>query len=170
MLLGLERGSLTSEHGGPQGLDKKALANLMHRVQSDRHHSSGQPIALRDTLRFSRRLWKSNRGGAEAFYLERLSPCVVGLVCFVVFSSALDALFTLMYLQQGGNEANPLMAMALDQGMTSFVTTKMALTGLGTVLLAIRHHCWLGLRGLYALAVLYAALLVYHAILYTIVS
>jgi hypothetical protein len=27
MLLGLERGSLTSEHGGPQGLDKKALEN-----------------------------------------------------------------------------------------------------------------------------------------------
>jgi predicted cobalt transporter CbtA len=75
-----------------------------------------------------------------------------------------------MYLQQGGDEANPLMAMALEQGMTSFVATKMALTGLGTMLLAIRHHCWLGLRGLYALAVLYAALLVYHAILYTIVS
>jgi hypothetical protein len=88
------------------------------------------------------------------------------LVFFVVLCSALDALFTLMFVQQGGDEANPIMAMALAQGMTSFVGAKMALTGLGAILLALHQQLWLGILGLYALTLIYASLLVYHLILY----
>jgi hypothetical protein len=72
-----------------------------------------------------------------------------------------------MHIQQGGHEANPIMEMAMNQGTTSFIAAKMALTSLGTVLLAIHQNFWLGIRGLYALALIYAGLLVYHLIIYS---
>jgi hypothetical protein len=96
----------------------------------------------------------------------QLSPRAVGLVCFVVISSAFDALFTLLYIQQGGSEANPIMALALNQGVAAFVGLKMGLTGLGALLLAIHEHSWLGLRSLQTLALTYSVLLVYHLILF----
>ena len=126
-----------------------------------------QPTSLLGTLRCYGHRLNGRRHGERSTYVDRLSPRVVALVLFVVFCSALDALFTLMHIQQGGFEANPIMAMALDQGMNSFVGAKMALTGLGAILLAIHQNFWLGMRGLYILALIYAGLLVYHLIIHT---
>jgi hypothetical protein len=87
-------------------------------------------------------------------------------VLFVVICSAIDALFTLLYLQQGGSEANPVMALALNKGVTMFVSLKMGLTGLGTSLLAIHENSWLGRKSLQALALTYSMLLLYHFLLF----
>ena len=95
----------------------------------------------------------------------QVSPRVVKLVVFVLVCSALDALFTLIHLQYGGTEANPIMAMALDFGPASFVRAKMGLTGLGAILLASYEHLRLGLACLYLIAAVYAGLLLYHAML-----
>ena len=95
----------------------------------------------------------------------QVSPRVVKLVVFVLVCSALDALFTLIHIQYGGTEANPIMAMALDFGPASFVRAKMGLTGLGAILLASYEHLRLGLACLYLIAIVYAGLLLYHAML-----
>jgi hypothetical protein len=148
---------------------EKAVEQLMNRAQSERRQRVDRRrrlLSFAGLRRLCRRCIGRRRDGAENPYADSLSPRVIVLVFFVVLCSALDALFTLMYVQQGGDEANPIMAMALDQGMTSFVGAKMALTGLGAVLLAVHRHFWLGIRGLYVLALIYASLLVYHLILY----
>jgi hypothetical protein len=88
------------------------------------------------------------------------------LVLFVVICSALDALFTLLYIQQGGSEANPIMALALNYGITAFVGLKMGLTGLGALLLAIHEHSWFSWRSLQALALTYTILLLYHLLIF----
>jgi hypothetical protein len=134
------------------------------RQDSDRRR---QPTSLLGTLRFYGRRLGGRRYGERGTYVDRLSPRVAALVLFVVFCSALDALFTLIHIQQGGFEANPIMAMALNQGTGSFVGAKMALTGLGAILLAIHQNFWLGIRGLYALALIYVGLLVYHLIIHS---
>jgi Domain of unknown function (DUF5658) len=142
----------------------------MNRAQSERRQQVDRRrrlLSCRGLRRFYRRCIGRHWQGTESTYADCLSPRVIVLVFFVVLCSALDALFTLMHVQQGGDEANPIMAMALDQGMTSFVGAKMALTGLGAVLLALHQHFWLGICGLYALALIYASLLIYHLILYT---
>lgn len=95
-----------------------------------------------------------------------LSPRAVALVLFVVLSSALDALLTLLYLQQGGSEANPIMVLALNHGTTAFVIFKMALTGFGALLLAINERAWLSRRSLQALALTYGVLLLYHGVIF----
>jgi hypothetical protein len=88
------------------------------------------------------------------------------MVWIITACSILDALFTLLYLERGGNEANPLMALALNLGVTTFVGLKMGLTGIGTVLLALHQNFRLGLRGLYGIVLIYLFLLVYHGFLW----
>lgn len=95
-----------------------------------------------------------------------VSPRSVRLVLFVLICSAFDALFTLIHVEQGGTEANPIMAMAMDFGPSQFVRAKMGLTGLGTILLACYERLWLGMICLYFTAMLYACILLYHAVLY----
>ena len=142
----------------------------MHPSMSERRQDPDRrrtPTSLLRILRFYGRRVSGRRDAEVSIYVDRLSPRVVMLVLFVVCCSALDALLTLMHIQQGGHEANPIMKMAMNQGTTSFVSAKMALTSLGAILLAIHQNFWLGIRGLYSLALIYAGLLVYHLIIYS---
>jgi hypothetical protein len=88
------------------------------------------------------------------------------LVIFVLTCSALDALFTLLHIQQGGSEANPIMALLLQQGSATFVGLKMSLTSFGALVLAGYQHVWLGLQGLHLLSLVYSGLLIYHGIIF----
>ena len=97
---------------------------------------------------------------------ECVSPRTVRLVLFVLICSAFDALFTLIFVEHGGSEANPIMAMAMSYGATQFVRAKMGLTALGAILLASYEQLWLGSICLYLTAMLYAGILLYHALLY----
>lgn len=134
------------------------------RQQADRCQSAVTPLG---TLRWYGR-WKAWPHSSEVYriYLDSLAPRIVLLVVFVLTSSALDALFTLLHLQQGGSEANPIMALVIDQGVTTFVGFKMALTGCGATVLAVYQQCWLSLRGLHVLSLVYAGLLVYHTVIF----
>jgi hypothetical protein len=105
-------------------------------------------------------------GETPNLYAACLSARVVVLVIFVVLCSAVDALFTLIHMQQGATEVNPVMAMALAQGIDSFVGFKMSLTGLGVLLLAMHQNFWFGIKGLQFLAVVYSGLLVYHLVVF----
>jgi hypothetical protein len=161
----------------PQGMvvpvrvcERKALESFMNLSIRERRQDTDRrraPTSLMGTLRVYGRRGSGRRAGEGGTYVDRLSPHVVTLVLFVVCCSALDALLTLMHIQQGGYEANPVMAMAMNQGTGSFIAAKMALTGLGAILLAIHQNFWLGIHGLYALALIYAGLLVYHLIIYS---
>jgi hypothetical protein len=66
-------------------------------------------------------------------------------------------------IQNGGGEANPLMATAILRGDTHFVGLKMALTGMGAWFLAAHQGFPLAIRGLHVLAVGYVGLLLIHA-------
>jgi len=84
------------------------------------------------------------------------------LLFVVVIGSSLDALFTLQFLGNGGEEANPLMALALTHGSTPFVGVKMVVTGLAAWFLAAHRYFRLAYIGLHALAMAYVGLLVLH--------
>ena len=133
------------------------------RLQPGQRHAA---LTLLGTLRWYGRQQAYRRiNKASHAYLDRLSPRIVLLVGFVLTCSALDALFTLLHIQHGGSEANPVMALVLEQGMTAFVWLKMGLTGIGAVVLAVYQHVWLGIWGLYLLSLVYAGLLGYHAVI-----
>jgi Domain of unknown function (DUF5658) len=122
------------------------------------------PTTFLSALRFDGRRHSFRRAGEEyRAYVDRPSQRTVVLLFIVVGASVLDALFTLLFIQNGGSEANPLMAIAIHSGDTHFVGLKMALTGVGAWVLAA-HQCFpLAFRGLHVLAVGYVGLLLIHA-------
>jgi hypothetical protein len=87
-------------------------------------------------------------------------------VYLITMFSVLDALFTLLYVNRGGGEANPLMDFAIQLGPTTFLLIKMGLTVLGVTILALHQNFRAGLRGLYGISCLYILLLGYHGVLW----
>ena len=78
---------------------------------------------------------------------------MVCLVLFIFGSSLLDAVLTLWHLEQGGSEANPLMALLLAASPTLFLSVKAAASGFGVCFLAAHAQCpspgrivWAGAR------------------------
>ena len=90
----------------------------------------------------------------------------MALALCVVVGSLLDALLTLGHLAHGGTEANPWLARAFTHSTARFLQLKMGLTGVGVWILAAYHQYPLAARGLYGLALVYGAVLVYHFLLY----
>jgi formate hydrogenlyase subunit 3/multisubunit Na+/H+ antiporter MnhD subunit len=86
------------------------------------------------------------------------SPRVLLLALAVLSGSLLDAYLTIRYVQQGGSEANPLMAWAMAQGEAVFLGLKMGLTGLGTWFLAAHQQVPLAYQGLHGLVLVYLVL------------
>lgn len=62
-------------------------------------------------------------------------PWLFFLSVGVMLLSATDAMLTLMLLEIGFFEANPVMAAMMKHGTMAFAATKMAMTGLGVLML-----------------------------------
>jgi hypothetical protein len=111
---------------------------------------------------------KSSRPARKGYQasVESLERRTIVLALFVFVASLLDALLTLGHLARGGEEANPLLALALTHSTDLFLQLKIGLTGACVGILAAHQHFPLAARGLYGLALGYATLLAYHFLLY----
>jgi hypothetical protein len=112
--------------------------------------------------------WKGRRKGfrrageGRYAYVDCLARRIVGLTVLVCVASLLDALLTLLHLENGGREANPLMHVALAHGTTLFIALKLSLTNVAAWFLAVHQQFPLAYRGLHGLALGYGVLLAYH--------
>jgi hypothetical protein len=91
---------------------------------------------------------------------------VVLLVAFVLIGSLVDAYCTIGYIEHGGSEANPLMALALSWGPGAFTSVKMALTGLGVWFLAAHQQFPLAYTGLHGIVLMYLLVCGYYAVFF----
>jgi hypothetical protein len=79
--------------------------------------------------------WKGRRKGfrrageGRHAYIDCLARHIGELAVLVCVCSILDALLTLLHLEDGGHEANPLMHVALAYGTTLFVLDLQAFSG-----------------------------------------
>ena len=125
----------------------------------------------RPTMFFSVLRWHGRRQGfrrageGRHTYVDCLARRIVVLALLVYMCSLLDALLTLRHLQDGGREANPVLAMALTDGTSLFLQLKIGLTGVGVWWLAAHQQFPLAQRGLQGLTLGYGVLLVYHLVL-----
>ena len=87
------------------------------------------------------------------------------LTLFLVLN-LLDAHFTLIYLQRGGAEANPVAAWLLDAGMGTFFFIKSLGISLGAILFCVLKNFPNARVGVLAALLLYQVLLFYHFALY----
>lgn len=133
------------------------------RAGSDRR---ARPTPFSAIFRWQGRRHTFRRQGEGANqYVDRPSRRTSALVVCIVVLSLLDALFTLLHLEQGGREINPFMALFLGLGVPMFLIAKTTLTNLGVIFLAIHENFRLGQRALDLTAVVYSILLAYHTVL-----
>ena len=115
--------------------------------------------------------WRGRRHGfrrageGHQAYVDRLAWCIVALALLVFVSSLLDALLTLRHLQHGGQEANPVLTMALTHSAQRFLQLKIGLTGVGVWVLAAHQQFPLAQRGLHGATLGYGVVLLYHLVL-----
>jgi len=114
-----------------------------------------------------RRSFRSPREAIDA-YTDWATATTTLQVVFVAVASGLDAFATLLHLREGLDEANPLMALALEHGVAAFVGAKVALTSVGCLVLAAHQHFALGRSALRCLTAAYVVLLAYHLAIFAI--
>jgi len=95
-------------------------------------------------------------------YVDRYTTGEWLLVVGVLLLSLADLLFTIRHVSAGGEEANPVMAWAMQWGDLGFAAIKMGITVAGLLILLL-HARFRKVRALMNFAVvLYSALLGYH--------
>jgi hypothetical protein len=89
-----------------------------------------------------------------------LRTIVLTLIIFTL--SALDAIFTLLHLENGAFELNPLMEQIIQSGFESFFIIKSLGIGLLACLLASHQNFKISFYGLHLSATIYIGLSAYH--------
>ena len=79
-----------------------------------------------------------------------------------------DSFFTLLHLQRGGIELNPVADLLLISGRRSFVLWKALLIGMALIVLCVHKNFLLARLGLWASALTYTCLVGYHLLLFRI--
>ena len=139
-------------------------AAIDDRRSADRRH---QPTTFADALRRrGRRKYFRRSDESTNQYVDCPAPRTIFKVLFIVTCCVLDALFTLVHIDDGAGELNPVMNMALSQGDYFFLAMKLLLTGFGTWLLAIHQNFRLASIALYLIAGGYTLLMLYHVMLF----
>lgn len=101
-------------------------------------------------------------GVAARATVQAYGPALLAATCLIVGLNVLDSLFTILHLQQGGIEANPLARWLLQFGQGSFIFWKSMVVGLSLVVLCNPKHLRLGRIGIGVTLGGYAVLLLYH--------
>lgn len=127
----------------------------------------------RPTPRLSRWSFGSGRrrtarraGEREGAFVDRYSARLWLLIVWVALMNAADSFFTIVHLQNGGIELNPVAALMLESGRAGFVVWKSALIALPLAVLCVHKNFPLARLGILASAATYTALCLYHLSLF----
>ena len=86
--------------------------------------------------------------------------CLAVIAVFLL--SMLDAHFTLILLENGGRELNPLMAWAIGINPWFFLCLKFTMTGLGLAALCLLQNYFLSRKAMAGLLAVYSFFGLYH--------
>jgi hypothetical protein len=120
---------------------------------------------------FLSRPWRGQRRGGrrtgerDNIYVDVYSRSdVLILLCIFVLNIG-DAAFTLLWLQRGGGEGNPLMQFMLDIGVGAFLFQKCIVVGIWLLVLTAHRNYRTARVGLWSTLSVYTLLIVYHLVL-----
>lgn len=101
-------------------------------------------------------------------YVDRYSPRLMVVLVAILGLCVLDALFTLLYIQRGGGELNPVMRVMIDTGTGTFLAVKFGLTLFGMAFLCLHKNFRFVRELVVIILALYGLLTVYHLWLATL--
>lgn len=149
----------------PTAPPRPASTDDARRRGPDRRRDLPQAF-LHSLYRNRRRGMRRDEDRRRAHYVDVHGPGVVICAVTVLLLSCADSLFTLLLLQRGAEEINPVMRALIDTDVGLFVGVKLALTAACVVFFVAHRNFWLfRIRGhviLYGTLALYAALVNYQ--------
>ncbi len=139
----------------------------------DRHAHRGGDRRDQPTPRFSRYSFGGGRRRdvrrseeKEGTFVDRYSLRLWALAVWVCLMNVADSYFTLVHLQAGGVELNPIADWLLEQGRAPFVLYKSALIAIAVLVLCIHKNFYLARIGLWVASGTYTVLVLYHLSLF----
>ena len=105
---------------------------------------------------------EEQRGAFVDVYSTRLWLVVM----WIVLMNVADSFFTIVHLQSGGTEVNPIADVLLRAGLTRFVIFKSALVGLALLVLCVHKNFKIARIGIWTAAGAYTLLIAYHIALF----
>jgi len=113
------------------------------------------------------RRWEVRRKGeVEGAYVDLYGGRLWMALLWVALLNVADSYFTLIHLQAGGIELNPVADALLTTGRLGFVVWKSLLIGIALLVLCIHKNFYLARAGLMFSASAYTVLLLYHLSLF----
>jgi len=147
----------------------RTIESSERRGVSDRRRQP-TPLLSRHALFGGRRTGDRRTVGSPNQYVDRYESWLVGALVAISALCALDAVFTLLYIQKGGSEANPVMAAVIEWGPRPFLILKCVVTNLGLMILCLHKNFRYVKAVICSLLGIYGLLLVYHLWLAAVVK
>jgi len=104
----------------------------------------------------------------EGSFVDRYGTGLILAVVWVALMNISDSFFTLVHLQAGGVELNPVAQLLLETGRWNFVFAKSFLIGVALVVLVVHKNFFLARIGLWTAAGTYTLLVGYHLLLFKV--
>ena len=104
----------------------------------------------------------------EGSFVDLYGSRLLLAILWVALMNSADSFFTIVHLQNGGQEANPVAGVLLLTGRVSFVLLKSAVISLALIVLCVHKNFHLARLGLWTAAVAYTCLLAYHIVLFLV--
>ncbi len=123
------------------------------------------PMISRYTFFGGRRRRSRRAGDPQAIYVDRLGWKLSSALALIFLFQCLDALFTLVHVSHGARELNPVMSALLRIGPGTFVSSKLAVAGVGLSFLGLHRNFPAVRTGITVLFLLYAGVVGYHFVL-----
>jgi len=121
-------------------------------IQDRRSH----PTSFISTLKFGgRRKGFRRKGEEQNRYVDCLSLRTIVLTLIIFTLSTLDAIFTLVHLENGASELNPLMKQIIQSGFQSVLIIKSPGVGLMGCFLAIHQNFKISFYGMHVLTAIH---------------
>lgn len=149
----------SSENDAPE----PTWPHVDRRANSDRR---SRPTRSWDSLLGRRRRASGRRADElDGAYVDRFGAREIGLVLAIFALNIFDAFCTLIWLNRGGAEGNPVMEWALEAGDSVFLFQKCIVAGLWLLILLVHKNFRIARFGLWSLLAVYALVAVYHTFL-----
>jgi hypothetical protein len=137
--------------------------NLDRRSGKDRRDQSGMNI--RALMRGGKRETIRRKDDTQKrFWVDQYSSILFALIVIILFLSIVDALLTLILIDNGAAEMNPIMAYYLKIGPYTFLAVKYTLTSIGVISLLIFRNVFLRIIKIYTHSLFYIIIAVFMTV------
>lgn len=147
------------------GADTRKATSFESRAVRDRR-ATPTPRLSRFSLRGGRRKSPRRNHEVDSSFVDLYGSGLLLAVLWVALLNAADSFFTIVHLQNGGSEANPIAGVLLLTGRVHFVWLKSGIISMALLVLCVHKNFGLARIGLWTAAGAYTMLLAYHISLF----